>query len=176
LISRDPLIVDTCVLINLLASDHIEDIFRQAAPTLLVCSAVSAETLYLRPLDPNSQPELIDLKPFFTKGFLKQCDCSSDEEKQLYVDYASELDDGEAMSLAIAQARNFPLATDEKKTRKIIRRDIKHLRVISTAEILNFWASGADIAEVRRALRAIEIRARFSPPKDDPLLTWWNSI
>ena len=92
------------------------------------------------------------------------------------MNYASELDDGEAMSLAIAQARNLPLATDEKKTKRIVRGSVQHLRVISTAEILKLWAPSADAAEVHRTLRAIEIRARFWPSNDDPLFTWWNSI
>ena len=152
------------------------DISQQIAPTLLVCSAVAAESLYLRPLDPNMQPDLVNLGPLFTTGLLTPCDCANDAEEQLYVDYASALDDGEAMSLAIAHARNLALATDEKKTKQIIRTAAKHLQVISTTEILYFWGRHTDAAEVHRVLRAIEIRARFWPSNDDPLLAWWNSI
>ena len=92
------------------------------------------------------------------------------------MNYALELDDGEAMSLAIAHARNLPLATDEKKAKRVIRDSAKHMRVVSTSEILYAWATGRGRAKIKPVLEAIGIRARFRPPDDDPLVAWWNSF
>jgi predicted nucleic acid-binding protein len=176
LIVQQALVVDTCVLITLLATDRLDEIALHVAPGLLVCSAVASESIYLRPLDVTQQPEQVILDPFFENKILAACDCDNDAEEELYVNYALELDDGEAMSLAIAHARKLPLATDEKKAKRVIRDSAKHMRVVSTSEILYAWATGRGRAEIKPVLEAIGIRARFRPPDDDPLVAWWNSF
>lgn len=176
MIVTDSAVVDTCVLINLLATDCLADIVPYVAPDLLVCSAVAGESIYLRPLDANQQPDLVTLDQLFGNGVLRACDCANETEEQLYVNYALQLDDGEAMSLAIAHARNLPLATDEKKAKRVIKDNARHLRVVSTAEILHAWATGKTRAEISPVLQAIGVRARFRPPDDDPLSIWWNSF
>ncbi len=176
MIVRQAIVVDTCVLINILATDRFAEIASHVAPSLLICSAVAGESIYLRPVDPNQQPERLHLDPFFGRGILTACNCDNDAEEQLYINYALELDDGEAMGLAIAHARNLPLATDDRKTRRVISENAKHMRVVSTAEILYAWAAGKSRGEIRPMLEAISIRARFRPSADDPLLAWWNSF
>jgi predicted nucleic acid-binding protein len=176
LIFKTPAILDTCVLINLLATDVFEELASTIAPSLFVCSAVAGESIYLRSLDPAKQPEHILLDEFFSSGILRDCDCESEIEEELYVKYAYDLDDGEAMTLAIAQARGLPVATDEKKARRVIANGAPSLRVISTPEILHFWSRNRDHAEISRVLAAIRARARFYPGPDDPLSSWWNSF
>ena len=173
MIVQQPLVVDTCVLINLLATDRLLEISPLIAPSLMVCAGVAAESIYLRALDPNRQPRQVHLDPLFKRGVLTPCDCANAAEEQMYVNYALELDDGEAMSLAIAHARSLPLATDEKKAKRVIKSNAKHLRVLSTTEILYAWANGRNQAEIKTVLGMIGIRARFRPPDDDLLLTWW---
>lgn len=176
MIVQQALVVDTCVLINLLATDRLDEIALHVAPGFLVCTAVASESIYLRPLDATQQPEQAILDPFFENKILAACDCDNDAEEQLYVNYALELDDGEAMSLAIAHARKLPLATDDKKAKRVIRDRAKHMRVVSTSEILYAWSTGRGRAEIKPVLEAIGIRARFRPPDDDPLIAWWNSF
>jgi len=176
LIVQQALVVDTCVLINLLATERLDEIALHVAPGLLVCSAVASESIYLRPLDVTQQPEQVVLDPFFESKILTACDCDNEAEEELYVNYALVLDDGEAMSLAIAHARKLPLATDEKKATRVIRDSAKHIRVVSTSEILYAWATGKGRGEIKPVLEAIGIRARFRPPDDDPLVAWWNSF
>jgi hypothetical protein len=110
------------------------------------------------------------------------CDASSfnqrefGNEKRLYVDLAADLDDGEAMTLAIAYERRIPAATDDRKARRIVRERFgDDLLLLSTAEIMNDWAQLVtdEPAKVREALKRIEIVARYQPPSDDPLRGWW---
>lgn len=165
MITERPVVLDTCILINLLATDRVEEILRVVAPQCLVCSAVSKESLYLRPL----QPDAIDLSPLFEARILAPCDIEAASEEELYVNYASELDDGEAMSLAIAQARTFVLGTDDRKTRRLIRENISRLSIVSTVEIIHAWASEVQPSEVSATVRAIQARARFRPQDSDQL-------
>src|ERR1700742_2856094 len=118
------LLIDTCVLINLLASGEIENILRVAARRSFICSAVEKECIYLRGEDPASEPELIDLLPLVESEIFYLCHVESPDEEKLYVNYAVQLDDGEAMALAIALNRNWGLATDEKKARRLYKEAI----------------------------------------------------
>lgn len=169
MITERPVVLDTCILINLLATDRVEEILRVVAPQCLVCSAVSKESLYLRPLQPDAQAEAIDLSLLFEARILAPCDTEAASEEELYVNYASELDDGEAMSLAIAQARTFVLGTDDRKTRRLIRENISRLSIVSIVEIIHAWASEVQPSEVSATVRAIQARARFRPQDSDQL-------
>lgn len=160
----------------MLATGKIAEIVPVIAPSRLVCSAVSGESLYLRPLEPGGKLEVVDLTPLFDAGALTATTLNGETEEDLYVNYALELDDGEAMSLAIAQARDLGLATDERKARRVLRENAPHIPVISTAEIMHAWAQVRDQAEVVATLRLIHSRARFRPPDSDPLVVWWNQM
>jgi predicted nucleic acid-binding protein len=175
-ISERPAVLDTCILINLLATDRIAEIVRVIAPSCFVCSAVSQESLYLRPLEADGRLEAVDLVPLFEAAVLTSCQIEGAAEEELYVSYALELDDGEAMSLAIAQARNLALATDERKAQRMIRENVPQLSIISTAEIIHAWAERKDRAEVIAVVRSILARARFAPRDLDPLAAWWNEL
>jgi len=169
-------VLDTCVLINLLATGRVAEIVRVVAPSRMVCSAVSEESLYLRPLEAEGRPEHIDLQTLIAAGILTPCQIEGVEEEDLYVTYALELDDGEAMSLAIAQSRNLVLATDERKARRLARENVPQLSILSTAEIIRAWAQGMDQRDVIAAVRSILTRARFRPADSDPLALWWNEM
>jgi predicted nucleic acid-binding protein len=142
----------------------------------MVCSAVSGESLYLRPLEADGRLEAVDLTPFVDTGALTSCEIEGEVEEDLYVSYALELDDGEAMSLAIAQSRNLALATDERKARRIAQENVPLLSLISTAEIIRAWAEGKERRDVIAVVRSILIRARFRPADSDPLAFWWNEM
>lgn len=176
MISSTAQILDACVLINLLASGEIEGILRVAARNSLICSAVEGESIYLRTDDPKSPLDLIDLHPLIDSGLLTVCHLEGDYEAELYIDYASALDDGEAMSLAIALARGLVLATDERKARRLFLEaagDTK--RLTSTSELLWQWAEAEAVAagRLKAALLHIERRARYQPPNTDPNHRWW---
>jgi predicted nucleic acid-binding protein len=175
-ITDRPAVLDTCVLINLLATGCMAEIVRVIAPSRMVCSAVAGESLYLRPLESDGRLEAVDLTPLIETGVLASCEIEGSAEEDLYVNYALELDDGEAMSLAIAQSRNLALATDERKARRLARENVPQLSIITTAEIIHAWAEGNEQSDVVAAVRSILARAKFRPPDSDPLAIWWSEI
>jgi predicted nucleic acid-binding protein len=169
-------ILDACVLINLLASGELEGILRAAARDSLICTAVKRESIYLRTEDPKVPLEPIELNPLIDSGLLTVCQIEGAQEAELYVDYASVLDDGEAMSLAIALSHGFILATDERKARRLFldfKPDTQQLT--STSELLRRWAEAETISRERlkAALLNIEKRARYQPASTDPNYQWW---
>jgi predicted nucleic acid-binding protein len=102
---------------------------------------------------------------------------SGDVEQTLYVDYAADLDDGEAMTLALAFSRGYTVATDDRKARRIFLADTGDaMRLLSTVQILRKWSEKARLtaSELKRLLLEISHRGRFSRRSDDAEFTWWS--
>jgi hypothetical protein len=175
LITDNPAVIDTCVLINLLATDRVGQIVQIISPSPLVCPGVSSESLYLRSTEPDGIPQAVDLGPLFDQNVFTACPLVGDPEEELYVGYSLELDDGEAMSLAIAQSRNLALATDDIKARRLAAENAPAVSLLSTPQIIRAWAEGREPAEVASVVRAIYGRARFCPSDTDPWVQWWNA-
>ena len=169
-------ILDACVLINLLASGEAGGVLRAAALESFICSAVEGESIYLRTEDAKAPLEPIELRPLTESGLLTACRIEGAQESGLYVHYASALDDGEAMSLAIAVSRGLILATDERKARRLLSEATADpLRLTSTSELLRRWAEAEAVppGRLKAALLSVERRARFQPRAGDPHHQWW---
>lgn len=171
-LSQRPVVLDACVLINLLAGGRLAEMAAAIAPQCLICDAVRGESLFLHSAEAEGGREAVDLGPWFAEGTLVAVTLSGGEEK-LFIRYARDLDDGEAMSMAVAESRGLPLATDDRKARAVAAREAVGVRLISTAEIVFAWAGGRGRRVVAEMVRLIRERARFLPPSDDPRLEWW---
>lgn len=173
------IILDACVLINLLASEEAEDILRSTGKECRICVVVENESFYLRPDDPQEDSfESVKLDSLIKSGVLSLCDVEGAQEATLYVDYASQLGDGEAMSLAIAESRGYILATDDRKARRIFLESVGDSgRLTSTSELVRNWADSQSVppAKLKSVLLSIQHRANFFPPRKDPNFTWWNN-
>jgi len=169
-------IIDACVLINLLATGEIKSIFDSIGRPSLICSVVQEESIYLKTGDPNNPKQLINLVPFLSDGTLSVCELQGEKEELLYVDFASVLDDGEAMTLAIAINRGLYLVTDERKARRLFLEQIaKPKRLISTSDLLRHWAQEKIVSkeQLQKTLQRIESRASYRPPLSDRNQEWW---
>jgi predicted nucleic acid-binding protein len=131
-----------------------------------ICSVVKNESIYLRATDLNAPPEEVKLDAYLESNRLTAFELSSDEEKELYVDYATQLDDGEAMSLALVNSRGFSMASDDRKARRLFTEEIGDLkRLLSTSQILKEWSekAGMNTADVKQVLTDVSRRGRFFP-------------
>lgn len=63
----------------------------------------------------------------------------TEQEIEDYVNFANEVDDGEAQALAIAKHRSFMLVTDDRKAVKVAQRPDVAVRTTSTPNILQSW-------------------------------------
>lgn len=174
---RLSLILDACVLLNLLATKIAEDVLRAAAQTAFICVLVEAESLYLRNENDLNELEPVDLKPLIEAGVLQLCDVESEEEEQLFVNLAGKLDDGEAMSLAIALNRGWSCSTDDKKARRIFLENTNDEQLLlGTSDLIRNWAEFNQVAtkDVKAVLELIALKSRFRPPVSDRNYQWWN--
>jgi hypothetical protein len=176
-LSHSVAILDACVLINILASGRAQEILTDSEYEVGICSVVSQESIYLRAADPNAPPDTVELDPFVNSKCLTVYGLSGKEEQSLYIDYAADLDDGEAMTLALAFSRGFTVATDDRKARRMFLEDTGDTtRLLSTPQILRTWSqvAGLPAGDVKNLLLEVSRRGRFSPRSDDPDFGWWS--
>ncbi len=177
-VPRPTILLNTCALINLLASGEIESILGASASEIMIYAAVEKESLYLRSNDPNDTSLApIQLDAFIRAGVFNVCDIDGEAEEILYVDYASQLDDSEAMSLAIANARGYVLATDDRKARRIFLESVgAKNRLISTSDLIRRWAGrkAVSTARLKSVLLSVQRQANFIPTRSDANFAWWR--
>ena len=176
---RPVIVLDACVLINLLASGRAEDILCASEKQFAVCSVVKNESVFLRSEDANAPLAEMNLDPFLKSWCLHVLRLSSTHEEALYVDYAAQLDDGEAMSLALVHSRGLLLATDDRKARRLFLEEVGDAaRLLSTAAIFRDWSNRAGVVgrKLRDALIQVTLRGRFLPRADDRDYGWWSNV
>jgi predicted nucleic acid-binding protein len=174
---RPVAILDACVLINLLATGRAEEIMSESGYQFGICSVIKNESIYLRATDLNAPPEEVKLDAYLESNLLTVFELSSDEEKELYVDYATQLDDGEAMSLALVYSRGFSMASDDRKARRLFTEEIGDLkRLLSTSQILKEWSekAGLNPGDLKQILTEVPRRGRFFPNSGDTYFPWWS--
>jgi len=172
------IVLDTCCLVNLYASGELASILRTRGCRWYVPSAVEAEVIYTRQRDDTGQWVLRQAKlgEHLDAGLLSRCTAADPRETALYVELAAILQDGEAMALAIAQARKWVLATDDGKARREAKQ--RGVRIATTPALLRLWALAAsvDAATVARTLLEVQQGARFEPSDAFPGHGWWRYV
>lgn len=169
------LLNDSSVLLNLLAADCLSSLTAATGWQLAICPAVRDEAKKLR--DPQTGEMMeVDLTPHLASGLLQVLELSGDEEQTLYVEQSIVVDDGEAMSIAIAAHRQLELAIDDKQAANHTLRTFPQVRLWSTPEILKHWTeiSDVDATVLREMIHLIENRSRYFPSKSHPLADWWR--
>ena len=102
----------------------------------------------------------------------------TEQEIEDYVNFAVEVDDGEAQALAIAKHRGFVLLTDDRKATKLAQRPDVAVCTTSTPDVLQSWGQldPGNEARLHAVVRRIAVLARFSPHKDSPDYAWWRAV
>lgn len=170
------LLNDSSVLLNLLAADCLEEIVSETEWEIAICTAVRNETKKLRDTD-TGEMVTIDIEPLIASGIIQLIEMDDENEPTLYVQQASIVDDGEAMSIAIAANRGLELAIDDKQALNHVKRTFPNVQLWTTPEILKHWSDTADVTieRLRDAIVNIETRSRYFPAKSHILANWWRT-
>jgi len=176
--SLSPSLIDACCLIDLLVSAHGEAILRAAGFAWHLPDAVQGEVKYLRQPDPTQTGAYVnipaDLSPHLASGLLIPCQPDDPQEQTRFVQYATQFrSDGEAMCLAIAESRGWPVATDDRMAIRVATQ--AGLTVISCPQLVKMWADAArpDSATLVQVLTDIQTLAQFRPNATMPECAWW---
>lgn len=176
------IILDGCALLNLYASRRIAEVLGTLPRPCAVADYVrDQEALWVgrHRSGPAAERERVNVGPLITTGLVEVLTLEGDEEMAHFLTLvsSSRIDDGEAMSGALAHSRGLVVATDDKAALKVFGRHSPPIPTCSTASLVKHWAECAnvDAATLRRALVDIRERACFEPGARDPLQPWWRA-
>lgn len=173
-------IIDCCSLLNLYAGWGGLTELTGLHEAWHICDTVLNETEYTREYGPDGTLLMapLDLDALTRPGLLVAVRPETEEEIEDYVDFASEVDDGEAQALAVAKHRRLVLLTDDRKAVKISIRPDVAVRTISTPEVLQIWSqlNAANGKRLREVIMRITVLARFHPNINSPGYAWWRDI
>ncbi|MFX9077339.1 hypothetical protein ABTN32_19985, partial [Acinetobacter baumannii] len=95
--------LDTCCFINFYASGQAAALLNAVAGPVAIPEALKRESLYLAAPHPDEKPTPINIEAVISELKLAVVAPANDRELGLYVELAADLDDGEAMGLALAK-------------------------------------------------------------------------
>lgn len=167
-------ILDTCCFINFYASGHAAGLLSAVGGAVAIPEAVKREALYLAPPHPDEKPSPIIVDQVIAELKLTVVAPASASELALYIELAADLDDGEAMGLALAKERGLVLLTDERKARK--KGTALQVEVLTTCDVIAAWEPIASKGEVVEAVRRISRLARYSPGPKESRYHWWMTM
>ena len=172
-------IIDSCSLINLYSGwGQLAELESLSSKWYVGDTAVT-ESEFVREyqLDHSKKLVPLDLQPSIKRGVIIPVSLWTEAEYEDFVNFAGELDDGEAQALAIARHRKFVLLTDDRRAIRMAGRVDIDVPTISTPDILKRWSDLSKINERRLAVvipRIVDL-ARFTPGPSSPLYDWWMS-
>lgn len=161
----------------MLAADCLEEISSGLDWQFAICASVRDESKKLRePATGEMVP--IDITPLIDSGVLEVLELENEAESMRYVEQVLYVDDGEAMSIAIAVSRGLDLAIDDRQATNHILRQFPQVKIWTTPGILHHWATAANVSGSRMAevILRIESRARYFPARSHELAPWWSRI
>lgn len=165
----ESVLLDTCVAINLFATDDLDEISRVLDTSFLMADRAAAEVGYLRDdVGGEIVRTPIDLQQYSRLGIVQIISLEQQELSQ-YVKLAAMVDDGEAATIAIAQSRRLPMATDDRKARRLCA-DLGIPEPKRSLSILHDYMQAAALTDgvVRERLTRVRSRASFRPSSSDP--------
>lgn len=175
------IILDASCLLNLYASGRLKEIAESMLEPLAVSDYVlQREALFIRYKEPDQDEEEkipVDISSLVSDGLIEIISINSEEEQETFIDLATELDDGEAITIALAEHRQYHIATDDRKAAKVIS-DRSSAHAISTLELVKRWVDVQKVPkeEIRTALFRIWTCASYYPGEQEPLYSWWRDI
>ncbi|HLX61140.1 MAG TPA: hypothetical protein VKX17_07640 [Planctomycetota bacterium] len=172
-----PISLDACCIINICATGDAPRILKMAGMKFYLSAACSKESLCLHGRDDKAARIRvpIDLSPLIQSRLIELTDVTPGPETAAFVDFAKQLDDGEAMALALAICRGWTFASDDRKACRIAKE--KGVPTIGTPGLLHTYSTSLNLSppDIARCLKNIEQRATFRPKPTHPLGHWWRA-
>lgn len=177
----DSLLIDANCLLNLYATGRLREITIAVPYQFWVADfVVKHEALFVwrpDPTDGRDVKEPIKLDSLLEEGLIQLMRLEHPAEEDTFVGLAAILDDGEAITGALAVHRGCSVATDDRKARRELGQLSPPVRLVSTLELLKWWGKEAQVSrdELGAAMAEMQLSASYRPGRRDPLYQWWCS-
>ena len=175
------LVLDACCVINLFASRHLAEILAVLGrPVAVAAYVANEEALYIYggPADNiRHTREEIELKPLIDANVLTVASLAGEQEQETFVSLARVLDDGEAMTAALAIRRGWSIATDDGRATNYLTAHCPLVDILTTPALLRQWVELAQPSRqiIRDTLESVRLRANYNVGPKHSLYAWWQS-
>jgi hypothetical protein len=169
------LCADACFLLNLVATGRGKEILEGVDLRLVSHREVMSEALYLVEWDAEGRRLQAPVDLHALAPLLESRDLTA-AGRGVLVAAAEYLTDRDARTVALAVQAGLPLATDDRRIRRIVALHFPELHLVSTLELLKDATERMKLstAEVGDLLRRLRDRGNFAPPRDDPPSGWYS--
>ena len=181
--SLGPIVVDACVLLNLVSTGQEVRLIEALGAVLIVPPRARAEARFLdEPPDEMGIPTVIpaNLVPLEAAGFLevREVPAAGGRYADEYSRCRALTKVADAECLALAGVSGFPLATDDKRQRHLFSQ-LYAGRLLSTLELLRAAEQVLNLAEeeLRAMLEEVFRKGGYRPPREGrglPLGEWYR--
>ena len=176
------LLLDASCLINLCASGCLSDLALVLPFQLCVIDYLKdREALWTWSVEDTKEKQktLISplLAPLIRNNYITLISLLP-EETALFTLLAQEMDEGEAMTAAVAISRGFAMAVDDNKARQTIIGRAPGIELLTTPDLLWKWSQQGNIQtdQLRKVLISIQRGASYVPRQTHPRGNWWYRI
>lgn len=165
-INHDCIILDACCLINIHASGHMKEILECVPKSVAVAAYVKEREI-----------KSFSLEPFLKQKLLRVVAPKSEQEYELLANFATQMDDGESVTGAIALSRNWAIGTDDRRAIEVIQNASLAMQIVSSLALLKNWTDERGESEmmIRNCLFKLKRDASYSPGEDHELYPWWKT-
>ena len=175
------LVIDTCCMLNLLATKRAVEILRALDFRLLVSPQVCGESRSLStPPDENGDRarEAVSVEPLREAGLLETVPLDGPDLLDAFVAAAAEITDTDASCIALAGVLKAPLLTDDQKERRIAQALFSEIQLVSTLDLVADAAEALEWSAEQLCAVAYDLRWRgnFLPPRRDPRGAWYLGL
>ncbi|MCW7470556.1 hypothetical protein [Leptospira kanakyensis] len=164
--SSSGLILDSCVIINLLCSDLFY-IFIESYRDIKI-----AEFVIVKEILPMSEKYSFNLEIPKRKLLVP-----NEKESEMILELSREIDDGESYSIALAISRGLDLGTDDKKAIRLYESFPNHKKLWNTPELIfRLFGNSNFTLNKQEVLMNIKNKAKFIPSPKNPFYKEWIDI
>ena len=174
--AHDTVILDASCIISLYASGVMEEILQAISKQVAVAAYVEREEALWVYTGEGEQREAIVLQSFVEAGLLTIVEIESEEESETVATLAAQrLDQGEAITGAIAIHREWTLVTDDRRARTVVGGVARRLQLLTTLELVKHWTEIDSVSPdvIAAVLHDIRRLAAYIPHRQHSHYEWW---
>ncbi|MGH2531664.1 MAG: PIN domain-containing protein [Thermomicrobiales bacterium] len=169
--------LDACAVVNLYATRWMESILTSVGNPVAIADVVEQEAQFVYrggTGDDAREREPVELQPLVASGLLSVISTTDEEELLTFIDLTREIDEGEAMTVALAIHRGCIVVTDDRKASRVLERRGVPRR--STLDVVKAWSERDAVQPdtLRGVLTDLRQRGRYEPARSHPLRSWWG--
>jgi predicted nucleic acid-binding protein len=173
-------VLDACALVNLFCGwgglrelEHFGDSWS-------IGDIALKEAMFVREFDASGGICKVTLNPddVLAASPLTLVSLEGIEEQSSFIEFAVELDDGEAQALALSAHRHRVLVTDDRPAIRVASGLIPAVKTLGTPDLLMAWANAAPEHRVRlpEVVRRVAVLGPFQLKKTSPHHAWWQAF